>query len=59
MFTRRQLVERVWGWDFFGDERIVDAHIRNLRKALDDDATDPDVIGTVRSVGYKLVATPA
>ena len=58
VFTRRQLIERVWGWDFFGDERIVDAHIRNLRKALDDDAANPDVIGTVRSVGYKLIATP-
>ncbi|MCZ6738596.1 MAG: response regulator transcription factor [Actinobacteria bacterium] len=59
VFTRRQLIERVWGWDFFGDERIVDAHIRNLRRALDDDAANPQVIGTVRSVGYKLVATPA
>lgn len=58
VFTRRQLIERVWGWDFFGDERIVDAHIRNLRKALDDDAANPQVIGTVRSIGYKLVATP-
>lgn len=58
VFTRRQLIERVWGWDFFGDERIVDAHIRNLRNALGDDAADPRVIGTVRGVGYKLVATP-
>jgi DNA-binding response OmpR family regulator len=58
VFTRRQLIERVWGWDFFGDERIVDAHIRNLRNALGDDATDPQVIGTVRGVGYKLAAVP-
>lgn len=58
VFTRRQLIERVWGWDFFGDERIVDAHIRNLRKALDDDAANPEIVGTVRSVGYKLVAAP-
>ncbi|MGZ8784177.1 MAG: response regulator [Acidimicrobiia bacterium] len=56
VFSRRQLVERVWGWDFFGDERVVDVHIRNLRKALGDDASDPQVIGTVRGVGYKLVA---
>jgi DNA-binding response OmpR family regulator len=55
VFTRRQLVERVWGWDFFGDERVVDVHIRNLRKALDDSASDPRVIGTVRGVGYKLL----
>lgn len=58
VFSRRQLIERVWGWDFFGDERIVDVHIRNLRKALSDEAGDPEVVGTVRGVGYKLVATP-
>jgi DNA-binding response OmpR family regulator len=58
VFTRRQLIERVWGWDFFGDERIVDAHIRNLRSALEDDAADPEVVGTVRGVGYKMVAEP-
>ena len=58
VFTRRQLIERVWGWDFFGDERIVDAHIRNLRSALGDDAADPQVVGTVRGVGYKLIAEP-
>jgi len=55
VFTRRQLLERVWGWDFFGDERVVDVHIRNLRRALGDDAADPAVIATVRGVGYKLV----
>lgn len=56
VFTRRQLIERVWGWDFFGDERVVDVHIRNLRKALDDQADAPRFVGTVRGVGYKLVA---
>ncbi len=56
VFSRRQLIERVWGWDFYGDERIVDVHIRNLRKALADEAGAPEVVGTVRGVGYKLVA---
>jgi DNA-binding response OmpR family regulator len=56
VFTRRQLLERVWGWDFVGDERVVDVHIRSLRRALGDDASEPRVIGTVRGVGYKLVA---
>ncbi len=56
VFSRRQLIERVWGWDFFGEERIVDVHIRNLRKALQDSADEPRFIGTVRGVGYKLVA---
>ena len=58
VFSRRQLLERVWGWDFFGDERVVDVHIRNLRKALGDDATHPTVIGTVRGVGYKFLLEP-
>jgi len=58
VFTRRQLLERVWGWDFFGDERVVDVHIRNLRQALGDDAQNPSVLATVRGVGYKLVEDP-
>ncbi|NNF69445.1 MAG: response regulator transcription factor [Acidimicrobiia bacterium] len=56
VFTRGQLIERVWGWDFFGDERIVDVHIRNLRKAIGDSVEDPRFIATVRGVGYKFVA---
>jgi DNA-binding response OmpR family regulator len=56
VFSRRQLLERVWGYDFFGDERVVDVHIRNLRRALGDDADAPRWIGTVRGVGYKFLA---
>ncbi|WP_062318656.1 response regulator [Demequina maris] len=56
VFTRRQLIERVWGWDFFGDERIVDVHVRKLRRALGDDADSPRLLHTVRGVGYKLAA---
>jgi DNA-binding response OmpR family regulator len=59
VYSRRQLLERVWGWDYVGDERVVDVHVRNLRRALGDDAADPSVIGTVRGVGYKFVAAPA
>jgi DNA-binding response OmpR family regulator len=58
VFTRAQLLERVWGWDYFGAERVVDVHIGNLRKTLGDDASDPRFVGTVRGVGYKFVATP-
>ena len=58
VFTRRQLIERIWGWDFYGDERLVDVHIGNLRKALADSADDPRFIGTVRGVGYKFVGRP-
>ncbi len=55
VFTRGQLIERVWGWDFYGDERLVDVHIGNLRRALGDAADAPRFIGTVRGVGYKCV----
>lgn len=53
VFSRRQLIDRVWGPDFYGDERVVDVHIRNLRRALGDDADAPRWVGTVRGVGYK------
>jgi DNA-binding response OmpR family regulator len=55
VFSRAQLLERVWGYAFFGDERVVDVHIRNLRRSLGDDATSPCIIGTVRGVGYKFL----
>ena len=58
VFTREQLLERVWGWDYFGAERVVDVHIGNLRKTLRDDANNPRFIATVRGVGYKFVAGP-
>jgi DNA-binding response OmpR family regulator len=55
VFSRRQLIEAIWGWDYFGDERVVDVHIRKLRRALSDDAGEPTIIGTVRGVGYKFI----
>jgi DNA-binding response OmpR family regulator len=55
VYSRAQLLEQVWGYDFYGDERVVDVHVRNLRKALGDDAASPRLIGTVRGVGYKFL----
>jgi DNA-binding response OmpR family regulator len=55
VFTRGQLLDQVWGWDHVGDERVVDVHIRKLRRALGDDAADPRFVATVRGVGYKLI----
>jgi DNA-binding response OmpR family regulator len=55
VFSRRQLLERVWGYDFFGDERVVDVHIRSLRARLGDDAARPRLLATVRGGGYKFV----
>ncbi|MEU9208624.1 response regulator transcription factor [Streptomyces sp. NPDC048415] len=59
VFTRRGLLAQVWGEDFFGDERVVDVHIRSLRRALRDDASAPRFVGTVRTVGYRFVGRPA
>ena len=58
VFSRAQLLQQVWGYDFYGDERIVDVHVRSLRSRLGDDATDPHLIATVRGVGYKFVGRP-
>jgi DNA-binding response OmpR family regulator len=58
VLSRRQLLETVWGFDFFGDERVVDVHIRSIRKELGDSAEDPELIGTVRGVGYKFIGIP-
>ena len=55
-FTRRQLIDAVWGSDWYGDEHIVDVHVGHLRKKLDDDAAAPRFIRTVRGVGSGLVS---
>jgi len=49
VFTRQQLLDAVWGYDYFGDERVVDVHIKNLRKKF-----SGQVIATVKGVGYRL-----
>ena len=53
-FSRRQLLERVWGPDWFGDEHVVDVHLANLRRKLSDDAATSRYIRTVRGVGYRI-----
>ena len=55
-FTRRQLLDEVWGDGWYGDEHVVDVHIAHLRAKLGDDAGDPCYIRTVRGVGYGLGA---
>ena len=49
VLTRQMLLNRVWGYDFYGDERIVDTHIKNRRKKL-----GVDYIETIRGVGYRI-----
>lgn len=53
-FSRRQVLERVWGPNWFGDEHVVDVHVANLRRKLGDDPADPRYITTLRGVGYRL-----
>jgi DNA-binding response OmpR family regulator len=55
VFTRDQLLERVWGYDFFGGSRTVDVHVRWLREKLETDPAHPRHLLTVRGVGYKFV----
>jgi DNA-binding response OmpR family regulator len=54
VFTRRQLIDTVWGENWFGDEHLVDVHIGHLRRKLGDDADEPRYIRTVRGVGYRM-----
>ncbi|QSO50183.1 response regulator transcription factor [Alicyclobacillus curvatus] len=54
VLSRNQLLENVWGYDYPGDTRIVDVHISHLRDKIEVNAKAPDIIKTVRGVGYKL-----
>ncbi len=54
VFTRAQLLERVWGDEYY-DDHVVDVHVANLRKKLEDDPADPCYVETVRGVGYRFV----
>jgi DNA-binding response OmpR family regulator len=58
VFTRAQLLERVWGDEYY-DDHVVDVHVANLRKKLDEDLERPQYIETVRGVGYRFRAHPA
>ncbi|GGF43848.1 transcriptional regulatory protein GlnR [Marmoricola endophyticus] len=56
VFTREQLLQEVWGYDYFGGTRTVDVHVRRLRAKLGND--HETLIGTVRNVGYRFVLPP-
>jgi DNA-binding response OmpR family regulator len=55
VLSRRQLMERVWGLDWFGEDHVVDVHVSSLRRKIGDDPRAPRYIRTVRGVGYRLV----
>lgn len=54
VFSREQLLDKVWGYDFAGDTRTVDVHIRWLRQKIESDPAKPERLVTVRGTGYKL-----
>lgn len=54
VFSREQLLDAVWGHDIYVELRTVDVHVRRLRKGLDHDGKQPDLIRTIRSAGYAL-----
>jgi DNA-binding response OmpR family regulator len=54
VLSREQLLEQVWGYDYLGDQRVVDAVIKRLRAKVREVAPDREIITTVRGVGYKL-----
>lgn len=54
VFTREYLLENIWGYEFTGDTRTVDVHIRNLRKKLEKHPAQPELIETIRGIGYRF-----
>jgi DNA-binding response OmpR family regulator len=54
VFSRRQLLARVWGDDYFGSDHVVDVHVANLRKKIEDDPSSPRYVQTVRGAGYRF-----
>ncbi len=54
--TRDDLINRVWGYDYYGDTKTLDVHIKRLRSKLEDDPASPSKIVTIRGLGYKMTA---
>jgi two-component system phosphate regulon response regulator PhoB len=54
VWSREQLLEKIWGTDFVGDSKTVDVHMRWLREKLETDPSDPKYLVTVRGFGYRL-----
>ena len=56
--TRADLIDRVWGYDYVGDTKTLDVHIKRLRSKLEADPSSPKRIVTIRGLGYKMIAHP-
>lgn len=53
-FSRTELIEKVFGYDFEGDERVIDTHVKNLRRKVETDPKNPKIVLAVHGVGYRL-----
>ena len=58
VLSRDQLIEQVWGYDYYGDDRVVDVHIGRIRKKVEDDAANPLLLATARGAGYRFEDEP-
>jgi two-component system response regulator RegX3 len=56
VLTRGQLIDRVWGGDYYGDTKTLDVHIKRLRSKIEVDSANPELIHTIRGLGYKFEA---
>jgi two-component system response regulator RegX3 len=54
VLTRTQLIDRVWGSDYFGDTKTLDVHVKRLRAKIEKDPANPTYIQTIRGLGYKF-----
>lgn len=54
VYTREFLLEKIWGYEFAGDTRTVDVHIRHLRQKLEKDPSQPEMLETIRGMGYRF-----
>ena len=54
MVSRELLLEKVWGYEYFGDIRTVDVTVRRIREKIEDDTTDPQILVTKRGIGYYI-----
>ena len=56
VLTRVQLIDRIWGGDYYGDTKTLDVHIKRLRSKIETDPASPELIQTIRGLGYKFEA---
>jgi two-component system alkaline phosphatase synthesis response regulator PhoP len=54
VLTREALLDRIWGYEYYGETRTVDVHIRHLRQKIEDDDKNPKYIETIRGIGYRF-----